>query len=657
MLCRLMSEENNWQVYRDELDGCLASSAPCVPYLGQFLTQVCHQLSYDKMRAEKEEVQLRRRSQSFVGMVDENRKEGGGRAGEFRRRSNSFHRSSLEVSGVKETSLSTPVSPVVSEDESESSKNSKGEDAESESSHLHHRVVAQMGRRDGEEDSQSLEFSLDLDDQELPLPMSQPEPTSIGSPESPEGGDKPHSKAFPRRKKRRPSITNFHSTPVKDANGYIKPLCSPLKMTFDDELPTSLGYDEPDFSVLPPQYQHEKGAVSFENEQSESSRVDEENTDSEYRIKIPSISLQKTSSHSSLDEDWDEHRVKALPEGRKISKSRSLESNLGLGLNGTGRERNEASDGESRLNRLTPSHSIPSLDSDSVFSIEDEQREGEREGEGKEREREKEGAKRDREEEGEGEGKEDGEREVEEKKTKNNNRAKGFVRRKLQYQFQASFERSLDSEISVEDAVETYRPTTSTTSNATPSTTMQDISQERGTIFSPISSSSEFTHSRDQSFSTVESYSVAYGTRDTSSSPVETPNTEQDSIKHEVVARSTKQGERVDRKKARKHSVHRSKSVTGAGTYIHKWRWKKAIALTSSNNNSTTPSTLNNADPFHLLQIYKDRSGECLRDNATTAAATSSSSANSRTDFRVILNRFNSNSETRNYELSFEREP
>ena len=41
MLCKLMSEEDNWQVYRDELNGCLSSSTPCISYLGQFLTQVC----------------------------------------------------------------------------------------------------------------------------------------------------------------------------------------------------------------------------------------------------------------------------------------------------------------------------------------------------------------------------------------------------------------------------------------------------------------------------------------------------------------------------------------------------------------------------------------------------------------------------------------
>ena len=647
MLCRLMSEENNWQDYRDELDGCLASSTPCVPYLGQFLTQVCHQLSYDKMRAEKEEVQLRRRSRSFVGVADEKR-EGGGRVGDFRRRSNSFHRGSLEMSSARKTSttsLSTPVSPVVSEDESESSKNSKGGEEGSGRRH----VIAQVGKTIiMDEDSQSLEFSIDLDDQELVLPMSQPEPTSIVSPGSPEG-DKYHNKILARKKRRlsQKLISNFHSTPVKDANGYIKPLCSPLKMTFDEEFPTTgLGYDEPDLDVLPRQYQNEKMATSFDIEQSESSRG-EDNTNSEFRIKIPSISLQKTSSHSSIDEDWEDHHVKmVLPEARKISKSRSLELNLGLGLNVMGTERNEASDGELRLNRLTPSHSIPSLDSDSVFSIEDDQREGQREGEGEE----------------------EGERQVEEKEKEKEGggiAVKGFVRRKLRYQLEASFETSLDSEISTED-VETYRPThtaTSTTSDATPSTTTQDISREGDAIFSPVSSSSEFyahsrdqsfsAHSRDQSFSTVGSSSVAYDTRDTSSSPVETYNTERNPRKRgEVEAASPKQeGGRVDRKKARKRTVHRSKSVTGSGAYRHKWRWKKAIASSNNTSHSTASpsSTLNNADPFHLLQMYKERSGDCLTGNVAPT--------NTRTEFIIILNRFNSNSETRNYELSFEREP
>ena len=162
--------------------------------------------------------------------------------------------------------------------------------------------------------------------------------------------------------------------------------------------------------------------------------------------------------------------------------------------------------------------------------------------------------------------------EKEKEKEGGGNAVKGFVRRKLRYQLEASFETSLDSEISTED-VETYRPThttTSTTSDATPSTTTQDILREGDTTFSPVSSSSEFyAHSRDQSFSTVGSSSVAYDTRDTSSSPVETYNPERNPRKRgEVEATSPKQeAGRVDRKKSRKRSVHRSKSVTGPGAY------------------------------------------------------------------------------------------
>ena len=42
-------------------------------------------------------------------------------------------------------------------------------------------------------------------------------------------------------------VDTFHSTPVKDANGYIRPLCSPIKLTFDEQSLPGQGYDEPDF--------------------------------------------------------------------------------------------------------------------------------------------------------------------------------------------------------------------------------------------------------------------------------------------------------------------------------------------------------------------------------------------------------------------------
>ena len=38
----------------------------------------------------------------------------------------------------------------------------------------------------------------------------------------------------------------IHSTPVKDANGYIRPLCSSIKLIFDEPSQPGQGYDEPD---------------------------------------------------------------------------------------------------------------------------------------------------------------------------------------------------------------------------------------------------------------------------------------------------------------------------------------------------------------------------------------------------------------------------
>ena len=628
MLCRLMSEENNWQVYRDELDSCLASSVPCIPYLGQFLTQVCHQLSYDKMRAEREEVRLRRRSRSLAGMADKRKIS---RVRDFRRRSRSFNRTSLVLSGPGDVStlaasLSTPVSPVESEDETEPSKDDESYKTEEEESI---RVVEQVRRNDEEEDSQSLEFSLSLDDHALDMSSSQPHSTSL-IPSGPHEDEKDDHHTMPvtrlRKRSSQKVVDTFHSTPVKDANGYIRPLCSPIKLTFDEPSLPGQGYDEPDF--VGPENLLENGSAPYENSQLQLGNRSEAE-DGMFRIKIPSISLQKTSSHSSLEEEWGTdhthdhtHQSTAVAsKARKMSKSRSCESVVG-------HERNEATDCELQVNHLTPSHSIPSLDSDSVFSVEEEQiretekgREGERDGDA-----ETAGA--------------DEEETVE------------FVHLRLRNLLQDSFEQSIDSEMSTEESsnfLTRTLPLTTTSSVTTPSTTTQDISNKREAMCSPVSMSSElYSHSRDQSFSAIESSSAGnpHDTRDTSLSPVEVPTTEQ------IVRRDReKEGTQQGRKKTRK--ANRSKSISGEGTYRHKWRWKKAI--TSHRNNNRDPTTsenaqqsLNNANPFYLLEVFKARSGDCVSNTSITT---------NRSDLREILKQLDSNSETRNYELSFEREP
>ena len=61
-----MSEDDNWKLYREDLDRCLSANTPCVPFLGLFLTQVVQQESYHKLRAEVGESRRgKRRSRSF----------------------------------------------------------------------------------------------------------------------------------------------------------------------------------------------------------------------------------------------------------------------------------------------------------------------------------------------------------------------------------------------------------------------------------------------------------------------------------------------------------------------------------------------------------------------------------------------------------------
>lgn len=555
MLCKFMSEENNWQLYRDELDGCLASATPCIPYLGQYLTQVCHQLSYNKMRAEKDEVKLRRRSQSFVGMADSERKKD---VMLLRRRSSSFHRGSLEFCGetctkrTSATSISTPVSPLVSEDENESPEHEEGNGV---------RVILQTGRTNTDEDAQSLEFSLSLDDRALDMSALQPESsdttTYLPTVESDEQGRSGVRKRLPSQK----SIVNFHSTPVKDANGYIRPLCAPFarELNFDNS-PVGQPFDEPDFG------QHfgrdHDDVVNKDNGKSS----DEDGA--LFRLKIPSISLQRTSSHSSTEEWVVEGDTGATAEIRQqIRKSRSLESSLSSSL----RNGNEGEGAKNSLGReLTPSHSIPSLDSDSVFSV--GEGEGEDGGGG--------GGEAGR----KGEDKRGG-REVDERENEDTEKA-GFVSSVL--------ECSLESEFTNEDVNSSF---------TTPESSLQGF---------------------------------RYKTMDSSITSAGAVRTEKN---------KRKKGERTldDHAKTRRPSIQRSKSTSGLTNYRHKWRWKKAVALAS---NKHPPSTLNNADPFDLLQTYQKRSHDCRSTNPSF-----------KIDFRTFLNMFTNNTETRNYELSFEREP
>lgn len=53
-LCTIMSEENNWQLYREKLDKHFANDTPCIPFLGLFLTQIIQNGSYKFLRKARE---------------------------------------------------------------------------------------------------------------------------------------------------------------------------------------------------------------------------------------------------------------------------------------------------------------------------------------------------------------------------------------------------------------------------------------------------------------------------------------------------------------------------------------------------------------------------------------------------------------------------
>ena len=58
-----MSEEDNWQLYRRELDLLAAAGTPFIPFLGNFLTQVVQTQSFESLKQKR--TQLRRRSSVF----------------------------------------------------------------------------------------------------------------------------------------------------------------------------------------------------------------------------------------------------------------------------------------------------------------------------------------------------------------------------------------------------------------------------------------------------------------------------------------------------------------------------------------------------------------------------------------------------------------
>ena len=199
-----MSEDDNWQMYRSELDACLASSTPCVPYLGQFLTQVCHQLSYNKMKAEKKEVEVKRRSNSFdnLSSLAESKEK------LLRKRSSLFQHDSLQVEGGKRAStvsISAPTSPLASDDEEE----------EESANRCGVRIPQMKG---GLDDQGRLGFSCSVEDTATESPSKHRFVQHHKNVDTSESSIDSKS-SF--RDKRARQGRKLQSTPIKDINGYI----------------------------------------------------------------------------------------------------------------------------------------------------------------------------------------------------------------------------------------------------------------------------------------------------------------------------------------------------------------------------------------------------------------------------------------------------
>ena len=527
-----MSEDDNWQSYRSELNTCLSSATPCIPYLGQFLTQVCHQLSYNKLKEEVQVVQSLPSPSSFLPLsLGKERSE----EVQLRRRSRSFHGSTphiVEVKRASTASLSAPTSPAGSD----------GEEDEDENSTRRQSVRISQVYRTGTSDSQSIEFSLPLDNRALgsssPLPQGEESlDTSESSLNSKSSGEK--------------AAMATHSTPGSTLHIFSEEQMKiSRESSFEERSSLMIAFDEPDLG-------NECLTDPFLRASDVHSNTS--GTDATYRMKIPSISLQQNSSQSSL-EYWEESQERQKTrKGSRILKSRSLESHLDKCTA-------DESDSEARhslrsnpgpiAHQLSISHSIPSLDSDSVFSTEEQDVD-----------------------------------ETENRKT--SDRDKDEEDSLLTFSMESELG-SLHSEISKNNA--NCSQNLYVRSNKLLSTADEDSQNSRESSFSPVDNST--TNSRNK--------------------------------------KDRKLSSRI---------VHRSRSV-GSGTYRHKWRWKKAVALATSDSSKTSPQI--KTDPLSLLSLFQARSRACYPSAASI----------SKKDFKTLfLEKLSHNTESKNYELSLEREP
>ena len=173
----------------------------------------------------------------------------------------------------------------------------------------------------------------------------------------------------------------FHSTPVKDLNGYIRPSQLPMSSnTSFDEASGDHGFDEIDFGTNTLDSIDTSDLYIQHGVNTKTVAADEH---SKFHSRIPSISLQETASQNNLEKGdregegegeekkWAcENRING---NRMIKKSRSLEFSLD---NHTRHQsstdlRQTICNIMAPLHQLSIAHSWASFDSNSVFSIDD----------------------------------------------------------------------------------------------------------------------------------------------------------------------------------------------------------------------------------------------------------------------------------------------
>ena len=516
-------------------------------------------------KSDKKENESKRRSNSFGDLLlfSDGKKEK-----ISRKRSGSFHQNSPLTNEKKRAStisLSVPTSPLVSDDE----------DDEENSTKMTGIRIPEMKHTT---QNKRLGLSHSVDETSAGQNSSQ-----IRFLVNQRSIDTSESSLDSYRSRNTDPRLKFHSTPVKDINGYIRPSQLPISSnTSFDEASGDHGLDETDFGTETLDSIDTSDLYTLQGVNTETVAVDKR---SEIHSRIPSISLQREASQYSLEKGDGE--IERVGDGEKerggeekkftwenrtsgnkmIKKSRSLEFSLDkdAGRQSSADLRQTIRNIMAPLHQLSIAHSCHSLDSDSVFSVDDHEVEAE---------------ENDEEEEG---------------------------RRRHVCQ-QEEDDPLLGLTIDLD---------------------LSDMSSQQRDMFT-------------QSLPIPMLFSPTPQAPPKSTSPHPEESREEEEEEEEESQLTPSRGER-SRQETSAQPVRRSKSV-GSSSVGRKWRRKKRVR-NAPGAPSTTADTVVSSDPQELLQLYQRQCRECYPSSVCQV------------DFKTLLASYNHNTETRNYELSFTREP